>query len=79
MRISKPSINSIKQHLISNTADQILGVSSMQSLKMAVDQPGPSYWDGNAPPSSVLGVGAKVPSSVFGIGSLIALGMSYFC
>lgn len=46
----------------------------MHSLKMAVDKPGPSYWDGAAPPSSVLGVGAKVPSSLFGIGSLVALG-----
>lgn len=46
----------------------------MHSLKMAVDKPGPSYWDGAAPPSSVLGVGAKVPSSLFGIGSLLALG-----
>ena len=43
-------------------------------MKMAVDQPGPSYWDGAAPPSSVLGVGAKVPSSLFGVGSLAALG-----
>lgn len=41
---------------------------------MASDKPGPSYWDGAAPPSSVLGVGAKVPSSLFGIGSLAALG-----
>ena len=41
---------------------------------MAVDKPGPSYWDGAAPPSSVLGVGAKVPSSLFGVGSLAALG-----
>ena len=46
----------------------------MHSLKMAVDKPGPSYWDGAAPPSSVLGVGAKVPSSLFGVGSLLALG-----
>jgi hypothetical protein len=58
-----------------NTVDEIIGVSSMKALKMAVDQPGPSYWDGDAPPSSVLGVGAKVPSGIFGIGSLIALGI----
>ena len=45
------------------------------SLRMAVDKPGPSYWEGSAPPSSVLGVGQKVPSSLFGIGSLLALGM----
>ena len=43
-------------------------------MKMAADQPGPSYWDGAAPPSSVLGVGAKVPSALFGVGSLAALG-----
>ena len=47
---------------------------TIQSLKMAADKPGPSYWDGAAPPSSVLGVGAKVPSSLFGVGSLAALG-----
>jgi hypothetical protein len=47
-------------------------------MKMAVDQPGPSYWDGAAPPSSVLGVGAKVPSSLFGVGSLAALGETDF-
>ena len=50
----------------------------MQSLKMAVDKPGPSYWDGAAPPSSVLGVGAKVPSSLFGVGSLLALGNNLY-
>eukprot|EP00596_Hydrurales_sp_CCMP1899_P001846 CAMPEP_0119039120 /NCGR_PEP_ID=MMETSP1177-20130426/8454_1 /TAXON_ID=2985 /ORGANISM="Ochromonas sp, Strain CCMP1899" /LENGTH=111 /DNA_ID=CAMNT_0007002601 /DNA_START=83 /DNA_END=418 /DNA_ORIENTATION=- len=54
-------------------------VSSMKALKMAVDQPGPSYWDGDAPPSSVLGVGAKVPSAIFGVGSLLALGVGLYC
>lgn len=47
-------------------------------MKMAVDQPGPSYWDGAAPPSSVLGVGAKVPSALFGVGSLAALGKTIY-
>lgn len=35
--------------------------------------PGPSYWDGAAPSSSVLGVGEKIPSSLFGPLSLVAL------
>jgi hypothetical protein len=38
------------------------GVSSMQSLKMGSANPGPTYWETDAPPSSVLGVGEKVPS-----------------
>lgn len=37
----------------------------------AVGNPGPSFWEGAAPPSSVLGVGAKIPSSVFGPLSLV--------
>lgn len=37
-------------------------VSSMQSLKMGSADPGPTYWESDAPPSSVLGVGEKVPS-----------------
>jgi len=39
---------------------------------------GPSYWEGKAPPSSVLGVGAGIPSSVFGPLSLIALVVGTF-
>jgi hypothetical protein len=46
---------------------------------MAVDKPGPSYWEDGIPPSSVLGVGAKVPSSLFGVGSLLALGAGLYC
>jgi hypothetical protein len=42
------------------------------SLKMAT-VPGPSYWEGKAPPSSVLGVGEKIPSAIFGPLSLVAL------
>lgn len=38
---------------------------------MAANNPGPSYWEGAAPPSSVLGVGAKVPSAAFGPLSLV--------
>jgi len=38
-----------------------------------MSEPGPSYWEGTAPPSSVLGVGAKIPSSIFGPLSLVAL------
>ena len=38
---------------------------------MAVGNPGPSFWEGAAPPSSVLGVGAKIPSAVFGPLSLV--------
>jgi hypothetical protein len=34
---------------------------------------GPTYWEGEAPPSSVLGVGEKIPSTLFGPLSLVAL------
>jgi hypothetical protein len=41
--------------------------------------PGPSYWTGKAPPSSVLGVGEKIPSSLFGPLSLAALVVGTYC
>jgi len=31
-----------------------------------------TYWEGTAPPSSVLGIGEKIPSAVFGPLSLVA-------
>mmetsp|Transcript_12432 Transcript_12432/g.11268 ORF Transcript_12432/g.11268 Transcript_12432/m.11268 type:complete len:121 (+) Transcript_12432:49-411(+) len=40
--------------------------SSMKPLRMS------SYWE-EVPPSSVLGVGAKIPSAIFGPASLAAL------
>jgi hypothetical protein len=50
--------------------------NSFQRLKA---EPGPSYWEGAAPPSSVLGVGEKIPSGVFGPLSLAALVAGTFC
>ena len=41
--------------------------------------PGPSYWEGKAPSSSVLGVGEKIPSAVFGPLSLVALLAGTYC
>lgn len=38
-----------------------------------------TYWEGKAPPSSVLGVGEKIPSSIFGPLSLVALGVGSYC
>ena len=38
-----------------------------------------TYWDGEAPPSSVLGVGEKVPSSLFGVGSIAAFIAGVYC
>lgn len=46
-------------------------MNAKTSLKMTT--PGPSYWEGKAPASSVLGVGEKIPSAVFGPLSLVAL------
>jgi hypothetical protein len=42
-------------------------------------EPGPSYWEGKAPPSSVLGVGEKVSSKVFGPLSLVAFVVGLYC
>ena len=36
------------------------------------ENPGPSYWEGAAPPSSVLGIGAGIPSTIFGPLSVVA-------
>jgi len=38
-----------------------------------------SYWEGTAPPSSVLGVGEKIPSGVFGPLSLVAFALGTYC
>jgi hypothetical protein len=38
-----------------------------------------SYWEGTAPPSSVLGIGKSIPSSVFGPLSLIAFVVGTYC
>ena len=65
------SLNCIHFHFLN--LDSIAGVSAFKTLQMGAENPGPTYWEG-APPSSVLGVGAKVPSSLFGVGSLLALG-----
>ncbi len=50
--------------------------NKITSLK---SEPGPSYWEGKAPPSSVLGVGAGVSSKVFGPLSLVALVIGLSC
>jgi predicted permease len=40
---------------------------------------GPTYWEGAAPPSSVLGIGAKIPSAVFGPLSIVAFVVGTYC
>ena len=45
-------------------------VTTLHPLKGS-ENPGPTYWDGAAPPSSVLGIGEKIPSAVFGPLSLV--------
>mmetsp|Transcript_3627 Transcript_3627/g.4972 ORF Transcript_3627/g.4972 Transcript_3627/m.4972 type:complete len:121 (+) Transcript_3627:82-444(+) len=47
--------------------------------KLSMATPGPTYWEGEAPPSSVLGVGAKIPSAVFGPLSLVAFIGGTYC
>ena len=42
-------------------------------------EPGPSYWEGSYPPSSVLGIGEKISSKVFGPMSLVALLVGLYC
>lgn len=46
-------------------------VSSKTVVKGA-ENPGPTYWEGKAPPSSVLGIGAGIPSGIFGPLSIVA-------
>lgn len=46
---------------------------SLQPLKES------TYWEGEAPPSSVLGIGAKIPSAVYGPFSLIAFVVGTYC
>ena len=43
------------------------------SIQLAQQNPGPTYWEGPAPTSSVLGVGSKIPSGLLGPASLVAL------
>ena len=43
-----------------------------KTLIMGSENPGPTYWEGKAPPSSVLGIGAGLPSGVLGPLSLVA-------
>jgi hypothetical protein len=49
------------------------GIAKKSSMEMS------TYWEGKAPPSSVLGVGEKIPSSVFGPLSALALVAGAFC
>jgi len=50
-----------------------MGIGSVVTpLKMGSENPGPTYWEGSAPPSSVLGIGEKIPSGIFGPLSLVA-------
>jgi hypothetical protein len=45
---------------------------SSKTIVRGSENPGPTYWEGKAPPSSVLGIGAGVPSGVFGPLSIVA-------
>lgn len=56
-----------------------LGVNAMSALRMGSANPGPTYWETAAPPSSVLGVGEKIPSALFGPLSLVALVAGTYC
>eukprot|EP00981_Chlorochromonas_danica_P006542 scaffold1431_cov167-Ochromonas_danica.AAC.2 len=44
----------------------LIGMASKSKLSMS------TYWEGKAPPSSVLGLGQKIPSIVYGPASLAA-------
>jgi hypothetical protein len=52
---------------------------AMSGVALKLNAAGPTYWEGEAPPSSVLGVGEKIPSSLFGPLSLLALVAGTFC
>ena len=75
-------IISLFEHLLRHVTSRCilccrLGVQNkVSSLK---SEPGPSYWEGKAPPSSVLGVGEKVSSKVFGPLSLVAFVVGLYC
>jgi hypothetical protein len=56
-----------------------LGSAVATPLKMGSENPGPTYWETAAPPSSVLGIGEKIPSGVFGPLSLVAFVVGTFC
>ena len=62
--------------LVSVTAFQPLRTPKMMN-KMKLNAN--TYWEGEAPPSSVLGVGANIPSLVFGPLSLVALLVGSYC
>ncbi len=62
--------------LVSVTAFQPLRTPKMMN-KMKLNAN--TYWEGEAPPSSVLGVGAGVSSNVFGPLSLVALVVGSYC
>lgn len=38
-----------------------------------------TYWEGKAPPSTVLGLGQDVPSTLYLLSSVIALGLGSYC
>lgn len=56
----------------------IIGVTKSKLVPLKAE-PGPSYWEGSYPPSSVLGIGEKVSSKVFGPLSMVALLVGLYC
>lgn len=69
-------INTFILTLTVTTHDQnayIARTATKSSLQMS------SYWEGKAPPSSVLGIGAGIPSAVYGPLSLVALAVGTYC
>jgi hypothetical protein len=56
----------------------IIGVTTSKLVPLKAE-PGPSYWEGSYPPSSVLGIGEKVSSKVFGPLSMVALLVGLYC
>lgn len=51
----------------------------MKPRVKALADAGPTYWEGKAPPSRVLGLGEKIPSAVFGPLSLVAFVVGTYC
>ena len=70
---SNPIVTVIYDFLCSGFAG--CKIASLQ----AASKPGPTYWEGSHPPSSVLGIGEKVPSGVFGPLSLVAFAVGLIC
>ena len=61
------------------TSSGLISSPSLTGSALKLNAAGPTYWDGEAPPSSVLGVGEKIPSTLFGPLSLLALVAGTYC